>query len=352
MKTIAAPAMAAIEAGTAIVTGAVEILPVSTLIYDYELVTTVDIDAVTNAGWLLSDAPTVGITVSGFSAADVLRLTLPTGELFTAWFYGPSGSRWVNEFDIVPDGVTANSFRVSQAGITPSSGAHSPGGYSSAELARAAFGTHFITGATAYTFWIFDAAPGGGGPGNGDNTDGVSVRIEKQVIASGAPADPIRVWGGYGPIEIDGEVFEGIGARGLAQQTAGAVGGVAQGMTLSLSGIEPGVLALLEASEIKRASAVIYRLIFAGDGKTLLDAQVFDRGRVDTIDTAEEIGGVAEIRVAVESAARGLGRAGARRRSDSDQRLIDPDDGYFKHTAYAGQKTLYWGGKKPRHAGS
>jgi hypothetical protein len=34
-------------------------------------------------------------------------------------------------------------------------------------------------------------------------------------------------------------------------------------------------------------------------------------------------------------------------RSDSDQRLINPTDGYFKNTAYAGEKMLYWGGKKP-----
>lgn len=157
----------------------------------------------------------------------------------------------------------------------------------------------------------------------------------------------LRIWGGYGPIEIGGEIYEGIGARGLAQQNAGAIGGVAQGMTLSLSGLEPVVLELLDSEEIKAAPVVLFRLIFAGDGKTLLDAHVFDRGRVDTVDSDETIGGEAAIMVAVESAARGLGRSGARRRSDSDQRMIDPDDGYFKHTAYAGQKVLYWGGKKP-----
>jgi hypothetical protein len=79
---------------------------------------------------------------------------------------------------------------------------------------------------------------------------------------------------------------------------------------------------------------------------------VFDRGRIDTIDSDEVVGAAAAITAAVESAARGLGRSGGRMRSDSDQRLISATDGYFKNTAYAGMKMLYWGGKRPAVAGS
>jgi hypothetical protein len=60
---------------------------------------------------------------------------------------------------------------------------------------------------------------------------------------------------------------------------------------------------------------------------------VFDRGRGDTVDTDETIGGRRRSAFAVESAARGLGRSGARHAADSDQRLINPTDGYFKNTA-------------------
>lgn len=160
---------------------------------------------------------------------------------------------------------------------------------------------------------------------------------------------PIRIWGGYGPITPPtlGVQFKGVGDRAIAQQTSNAIGGVAQGMTLSLSGVEANALALLDASEVKAATVTVYRLIFASDGKTLLDAHVFDRGRMDTVDTDETIGDQAAIVANVESSARGLGRSGARMRADSDQRLISSTDGYFKNTAYAGQKMLYWGGKKP-----
>ena len=32
-------------------------------------------------------------------------------------------------------------------------------------------------------------------------------------------------------------------------------------------------------------------------------------------------------------------------RSDDDQRLADPDDGFFKRCSYAGEKVVYFGGK-------
>lgn len=171
-----------------------------------------------------------------------------------------------------------------------------------------------------------------------------------QITPRDEDLDPIRLWGGYGDFEIDGEVYQPIGDRGFAQQTAGAIGGVAQGLTLGISGVEAAALALLDPDEVKRASVVVYRLIFASDGTTLLDAHLFDRGRIDKVETVETVGGTALINVAVESAARGLGRSGARQRSDSDQRLINADDGYFKFTAYAAEKSLYWGGEKPAHA--
>ncbi len=190
-------------------------------------------------------------------------------------------------------------------------------------------------------------------------TDAMTAITAGEAIVTGAVKitprdpllDPIFVWGGYGVITIDGDDYLPLGDRGLAQQTAGALGGVAQGMTLALSGVESAALALLDADEVKGASVVVYRLIFASDGKTLLDNHVFDRGRGDTIETDESVGGPSTINFAVESTARGLGRSGARMRADFDQRLINPDDGYFKATAYAAEKMLYWGGKKPARTG-
>lgn len=340
MKSIAPAAMAAIEAGEAIVTGALEILPRAVTTIEYTVVDTVDIHAVTNAATTDSGGLTAGITVSGFDPLDRVRVTLPSGQTYSAWSYdnGDPGT-WLTGFRVIPGGVVANAFDVDGSGI-PYPGA------GTAELARAAFGTDYFEGSSSYTFFIKDSP-------TGDNEGGLSILVERGTPGSSpSPGDPIRVWGGHGPISIEGNTYQGIGDRGLAQQTAGAIGGFAQGLTLTLSGIEPHALELLDADEVKGASVVVRRLIFAGDGKTLLDAHIFDRGRVDAVETSETIGAGASIQLSVETAARGLGSSGARMRSDSDQRLINPNDGYFKNTAFAGEKMLYWGGRKPHRTGS
>jgi hypothetical protein len=179
--------------------------------------------------------------------------------------------------------------------------------------------------------------------------DGTAIVSGALEIASDPP---IRLWGGFGPLEIDGETYAPIGDRGVAQVVSGALGSAAQGVTLVLSGVEPEAVAVLEAEEVKNAPIKLYRLIFSGDGQQLLDAHVFTRGRIDVVSVEEVIGGTATITANVESAAKGLSRKGGRMRTDADQRLISPTDGFFKNVAYAAQKQLYWGGMKPATAGA
>lgn len=187
-------------------------------------------------------------------------------------------------------------------------------------------------------------------------TTAAMAAIEKgEAVVAGAAAilcdPPVRVWSGDGTLEIEGLAFDGIGDRALAQVSAAALGGAAQALTLSLSGIDPEVLELLDAEELAGAPVVVWRLIFDSSGTMPLDAQVFARGRVDAVSTDETVGGEAAIVVSVEGAARGLGRRGGRMRSDADQRLIDPTDGGFSRVSYAGEVTLYWGGQRPATAG-
>jgi len=161
---------------------------------------------------------------------------------------------------------------------------------------------------------------------------------------------PVRVWRGYGPQVIAGETFEGIGEAGIIEAVGNALGGGEQNITLALSGVEPAVLAVFDAASLRRAPCIVYELIFDGSGTQLLDTQVIQRGSLDQVPVEDVPGGTATIRALVETAARGLGRRGGRMRTDTDQRLIKPTDGGFKAIAYAGQKNLYWGGKRPATA--
>lgn len=166
--------------------------------------------------------------------------------------------------------------------------------------------------------------------------------------------ETIRLWGGYGAISLPGEAepFLPLGDRGLVQVAGGALGGAAQAITLTVSGIEPDALEVDDTDTVKGAPTTLWRLIFSGDGLTLLDANVWARGRLDEVIREDQVGGTSTISASLETAARGLGRSGARMRSDADQRLVKANDGFFRNVSFAGEKTLYWGGRQPANAKS
>lgn len=174
------------------------------------------------------------------------------------------------------------------------------------------------------------------------------------AIVSGAVeidlVPPFRVWGGHGPLTIDGVVFQGVGDRGIASTSGGSLGTAEQGVELSLSGVDPDVLALVDYASVRGAAVVLWELVFDGSGANLLAAQVDHRGRIDRMPREDIPGGASLLKVLIEGAVRGLGRRGARMRTDADQRLYLGTDGGFSRVAYAGQKQLQLGGAKPAPA--
>ncbi len=175
-----------------------------------------------------------------------------------------------------------------------------------------------------------------------------------EVITVGAvkiaTADPFRVFGGYGEVTLGGEVYQGVGQAGLVSVTGGQLGGAEQAIDLILSGVDPDILPLIEAADVRGAPAVIWRLLFDGAGANLLQASVFARGRVDSMPVEYVPGGTATVRCRIETAARGSGRQTGRMRADADQRQIDAEDGAYKWVTQAATKTLAWGGKPPARA--
>lgn len=163
---------------------------------------------------------------------------------------------------------------------------------------------------------------------------------------------PWGVWGGHYELAMDGKTFQPIGDRGLVSVAAGQLGTAEQGATVSLSGVDPDVLALVDTMSVRGAPAVLYELLFDQSGATLLSANVALRGRCDRMPIEDEIGGTSVITLNIEGAVRGLGRKSGRMRTDADQRLIIGNDGGFKQVAYAGEITLNWGGKPPQRAAS
>ena len=177
-----------------------------------------------------------------------------------------------------------------------------------------------------------------------------------EVIVTGAvrfgTPTPALFWGGHGPQVVDGEAYIGLGDSGLVQVSSGTLGGQDQGALLTLSGVDPDIAARLSLILLRNVPVVIRRLIFNGAGSQLLHSAVYLRGRVDSAPREEVVGGAATINVSVIGASRGLGRRSERMRTDADQRLIKSTDGFFRRVAYAGEKSIYWGGKPPARSGA
>ncbi|ADK99382.1 hypothetical protein [Brevundimonas subvibrioides] len=186
------------------------------------------------------------------------------------------------------------------------------------------------------------------------SAEALAALASGDVIVSGAVRfglpTPALFWGGHGNQVLDGEVYVGLGDQGLIEAVGGTLGGQEQGITLTLSDVDPDVAARVDVPALRNVSVVIRRLIFNGSGSTLLHEGVWLRGRVDSATTEETPGGTSTLRLGIEGAARGLGRRSERMRSDADQRLILSTDGFFSRVAYAGEKTISWGGKPPARA--
>lgn len=161
---------------------------------------------------------------------------------------------------------------------------------------------------------------------------------------------PFRVWTGFGDLVLSGNSFTGIGDNGLASVTGGALGTAEMGSTVSLSGVDPDALALVDLTGLRGVGFILYRLIFDATGVTLLSTNVHQRGRVDRLTRRDVPGGTSTIELGLEGAVRGQGRRRSRTRSDPDQRLISGTDSGFSRCAYAGEIRLVWGGTPPARA--
>ncbi|EDX80114.1 hypothetical protein BBAL3_1271 [Brevundimonas sp. BAL3] len=188
------------------------------------------------------------------------------------------------------------------------------------------------------------------------SAEALAALASGDVIVSGAvrigSSDPIRLWGGHGALVVDGEAYEGVGSRGLVSVSSGSIGGAESPAALTLDGVESALLPEADLRSLRGAPVVIRRLVFDGSGAQLLHAAVYLRGRVDTIQISETPGGTASLTLSVEGAARGLGRRSERMRTDADQRMINPTDGGMSRVSYAGERSIYWGGKPPARAGA
>lgn len=159
-----------------------------------------------------------------------------------------------------------------------------------------------------------------------------------------------RLWSGEFPLDGTiigdaGQTFTAIKDRALITPYASQLGGAADSLVISLSGIDPDIAQTIEAEDYQQKPVTIWRLVFA-DPNTLLSAMVMMRGKCDFVTQRETVGGKCTLDFSIEGPRRDMNRAGSRIVSDADQRVLGgATDGACKHISVAGKKTLYWGNK-------
>lgn len=175
----------------------------------------------------------------------------------------------------------------------------------------------------------------------------------KAVFGDGGEETTYRLWSGYGTIQIDAENYKGIGARALITRGESRIGGAADSLTITLSGLDPDVAQSIENEDYHQKPIIIRRVIFAPDRRTILGSAVFKRARVDIVQVREKVGGEAAIDFAIEGPRADMNRSGGRIAADADQRVLGgQNDASMKHVSVAGVKTLNWGNKPSNLGGS
>ena len=139
-------------------------------------------------------------------------------------------------------------------------------------------------------------------------------------------------------------VYRGAYGLGTISNIKDAPGEV-NGITLSLFGDNTAMsLALDEGNVVPQTPLTIRTAVIELDTYTVLDAPVVWAGKLDTMNITED-GQSCTITVTAESIGVDLLRGSPSYYADSDQRLIDPNDGSFMYVVDQVGKPLVWPAK-------
>lgn len=162
-------------------------------------------------------------------------------------------------------------------------------------------------------------------------------------------------WTGAGILNYGGIDYIGAGALGSIEEVPGVSDLSSAALIVRLSAVPnsdltPDVLAGVESEQYHQRPATVFTAYLDPDSGALISVERVYRGYVDRIEHDMTAGGSAQLVVYLESRARDHTKSGHRLRSDADQRLVVPDDGFYRHVATAGTTTIYWGRATPTTA--
>ena len=172
------------------------------------------------------------------------------------------------------------------------------------------------------------------------------IRFAEVEVSSGT----VRVWSGVGTITWNSQTWTGIGSFGGISPITETSEARAEGLVLTLSGVDPTLLgyALTEIRHGKNAKVWLGAMDDAGD--ILADPFLSFAGKVDTA-AIDEGGKTSQIQITVESRLIEMHRARDRRWTHEDQQIDYPGDLGFEYVAGLQELNLIWGRGTPFPSG-
>jgi len=156
------------------------------------------------------------------------------------------------------------------------------------------------------------------------------------------PSGHVRAWTGYGQISYDGNTFTGTGDQGAISEIKESADGAANGVTLSLSGIPSGNIALaLEDDAQGRAAKIWLAFLDFSNGTFAYGPHLIFDGFIDTA-AIDDNGTTATVTIQIEKELIDR-RSTGRRYTHQDQQIDHPGDMFFDMMAINAERAINWG---------
>jgi hypothetical protein len=150
------------------------------------------------------------------------------------------------------------------------------------------------------------------------------------------------VWSGLGPIDWNGQTWTGIGSLGSVSTIEEGANVQARGATLTLSGLDPAILAKVMTQYKVTAPVTIWLGLRDATGALIPDPIISFRGRMDQ-PTLTVNGPSGTLQINCENRLLDMNISVEKRYSDQDQKNLYPDDRGFEWVNAIQNITLMWG---------
>jgi hypothetical protein len=156
--------------------------------------------------------------------------------------------------------------------------------------------------------------------------------------------DPVRLWGGYGNLVIDGDTYTGAATLLNISAISETSEVQANGITVTLSGIDNSLISAALSEAYQGRELKVYFGVLNDAGAIIDDPYIAFKGRMDVM-TIDEGAESSTMSVTAESRLIDLDVTRERRYTDADQKIDFPDDKGLEFIADIQDKEIIWGGR-------